>query len=209
MKKLPILILLLGILAILPLGCSQKSNDTDQTNTAHKSVVDDASITTKVKAKFADDELVKARNIDVDTRDGQVELRGTVTSDAEAQRAVQIAQNTEGVRTVHSFLKTEQTAENSTSPDTSSSTTQDLKDTAKNDLNAAKDATKDAAITAEIKTKFASDKLVDASHISVDTNNGSVTLSGTVKSKAEERRALQIARNVDDVQQVHSELTIQ
>ena len=56
--------------------------------------------------------------------------------------------------------------------------------------------------------KFANDELVSASDIDVDTNKGHVTLTGTVNSKAEADRALQIGRSVDGVKTVHSNLTI-
>ena len=64
----------------------------------------DASITAAVKAKLADDELVKARNIDVDTKDGHVTLSGYVQSTAEADRALELAQQAEGVKSVSSRL---------------------------------------------------------------------------------------------------------
>ncbi|PWT92279.1 MAG: hypothetical protein C5B54_03770 [Acidobacteria bacterium] len=192
------------LLAVFFLACSQGSNDTSKT-----SGFGDARITASVKAKFAKDDLVKARNIDVDTDQGQVSLRGTVTSQVEADRAVQLAQSVDGVRNVRSYLKTE--PENTSSTSTGDSlkneankTEESLKRTADN----AAEKTKDAAITAEVKLKLAKDKNVTASDINVDTNNGEVTLNGTVGSKAEERRAIQLARTVDDVKVVHSNLTV-
>jgi len=59
--------------------------------------VKDASITSAVKAKFLADTTVKGLNIDVDTRAGVVALNGTASSRAEADRAVMLARNTEGV----------------------------------------------------------------------------------------------------------------
>ena len=66
----------------------------------------------------------------------------------------------------------------------------------------------DASITSAIKMKFANDELVSASNINVDTNDGHVTLNGTVASQAEATRAVQIGRSVDAVKTVHSNLTI-
>jgi hyperosmotically inducible protein len=57
----------------------------------------DATITTKIKSKMALDDLVKARNINVDTSKGVVTLTGDVTSARERDRAVQIARETAGV----------------------------------------------------------------------------------------------------------------
>jgi hyperosmotically inducible periplasmic protein len=68
-------------------------------------VVTDASITSAVKMKMADDELVKARNIDVDTKDGVVTLNGTVSSKAEEQKAIDLANTVDGVKRVISNLR--------------------------------------------------------------------------------------------------------
>ena len=57
-------------------------------------------ITAKIKSKMALDDTIKAARIDVDTRDGVVTLSGTVGTEAQRQRAVQLARETEGVRSV-------------------------------------------------------------------------------------------------------------
>ena len=64
----------------------------------------DASTTAAVKAKLMNDELVKARNIDVDTKNGHVTLNGDVSSTAEADQAIQLAKQVEGVKSVTSRL---------------------------------------------------------------------------------------------------------
>jgi hyperosmotically inducible periplasmic protein len=69
-----------------------------------ENLAEDGSITAAIKAKLANDELVKARNIDVDTNGGHVILSGEVSSTAEADRALQLAQQVEGVRSVASRL---------------------------------------------------------------------------------------------------------
>jgi hyperosmotically inducible periplasmic protein len=66
----------------------------------------------------------------------------------------------------------------------------------------------DASITSAIKMKYANDKLVDGSNISVDTDNGVVTLKGKVANKAELDRAITLGRSVDGVKSVHSFLTM-
>lgn len=67
--------------------------------------IDDAGITMKVKARLLDDPVVKGLKVDVDTRDGVVFLTGSVASQAEKDRAVQIARETEGVRDVQVNLE--------------------------------------------------------------------------------------------------------
>jgi osmotically-inducible protein OsmY len=63
-------------------------------------IVGDAAITSAVKAKFLADTAVQGLNIDVDTKDGIVTLNGNVASRAEADRAGNLARNTEGVKSV-------------------------------------------------------------------------------------------------------------
>jgi hypothetical protein len=65
----------------------------------------DAGVTTKVKAQLAADEMVRAYNVDVDTQEHVVTLRGDVESVAVKEQAVRIARNTEGVRDVIDDLR--------------------------------------------------------------------------------------------------------
>jgi osmotically-inducible protein OsmY len=67
--------------------------------------VTDAAITSAVKAKFLADATVKGLQIDVDTDAGVVTLNGTVASRPEADRAMMLARNTEGVKRVIDNLK--------------------------------------------------------------------------------------------------------
>jgi hyperosmotically inducible periplasmic protein len=62
--------------------------------------VDDKAITAKVKAEFVRDELVKALDVNVDTFKGVVQLSGFVDTQAQKERAAQIAATVNGVREV-------------------------------------------------------------------------------------------------------------
>ena len=64
----------------------------------------DATITSAVKMKFAKDKTVDALHIDVDTKDGNVTLTGNVKSRAEADQAVALARDVEGVKSVTPHL---------------------------------------------------------------------------------------------------------
>jgi hyperosmotically inducible periplasmic protein len=70
--------------------------------------VSDAWITTKVKASLMKDNLLAGLRIDVDTQDGNVQLSGRVRNAKQASRAVQIASNIDGVKTVHNDLSLKQ-----------------------------------------------------------------------------------------------------
>ena len=67
---------------------------------------------------------------------------------------------------------------------------------------------RNAGLTTKIKSKMALDDLVKARTIDVDTNGGTVTLSGSVESAAERDRAVQLARETDGVTSVTDRLTI-
>lgn len=66
--------------------------------------VDDATITTAIKAKFVEDKTVDAAAIKVETLNGTVQLSGFAKSQAEKQMAENIARSTKGVRTVQNNL---------------------------------------------------------------------------------------------------------
>jgi len=68
-------------------------------------VIGDAAITTAVKTKFLADTTVSGLRIDVDTTDGVVTLRGTVPNAAEKARAIELARETKGVKSVKDQLK--------------------------------------------------------------------------------------------------------
>jgi osmotically-inducible protein OsmY len=63
-------------------------------------VITDGWITAKVKTKFADEKLLKDSKIDVDSSDRIVTLKGSVASAAAKERAVAVANGTEGVTRV-------------------------------------------------------------------------------------------------------------
>jgi hyperosmotically inducible protein len=68
--------------------------------------VEEAALTTKIKAKMALDDSVKARAINVTTRGTTVTLSGTVESQTEHDRAMSLARETEGVTRVIDDLHT-------------------------------------------------------------------------------------------------------
>lgn len=71
------------------------------------------------------------------------------------------------------------------------------------------DTIDDATITTRIKTAFVNDPVVGAARIDVDTFKGVVTLSGRVKSKDEEAKAISLAKSIKGVVDVKSTLQIQ
>jgi osmotically-inducible protein OsmY len=67
----------------------------------------------------------------------------------------------------------------------------------------------DATITTRVKTSLLNDPDVGGLRIDVDTFKGVVTLSGRVKSKEEEAKAVALARKIGGVSDVKSTLQVQ
>jgi hyperosmotically inducible periplasmic protein len=70
--------------------------------------VDDTTVTAKVKAALLADPDVKGTAVQVETLRGQVQLSGFVDSEAQARRAVDIAQRVEGVDRVINKMSVKQ-----------------------------------------------------------------------------------------------------
>jgi len=86
-------------------GPTVHAADAEQ-GTGTKTFVQDSVITTKVKAKLANEKVSTLAKIKVDTdNNGAVVLSGNVKSQEEADRAVLIAQHTEGVTSVQNLLQ--------------------------------------------------------------------------------------------------------
>lgn len=82
-----------------------KTEAKQATNTV-VAVVDNAALTTKVKAALLADEMVKGTQINVDSNNGVVTLNGTVDSAAHKQKAEQVASAVSGVTRVQNSLAT-------------------------------------------------------------------------------------------------------
>ena len=191
----------------------------------------DSGVTTAVKSKMAADHTVKASEINVDTHNHVVTLNGTVGSTAEKERAVMIARNTKGVNSVVDDLTVGPVATSgSFDRDRDADHDRDYSESAEQAARGAKEKTEttahdakvktehaaektgevvtDAAITSAVKTKFLAESGVPGTTINVDTNNHVVTLTGTVKSKAEAQKAVTIARDTKGVKRVVNHLKV-
>jgi hyperosmotically inducible protein len=93
------LAILTGITVISATGCAVMRGQTDAAT-----YVDDRTITTAVKAKLIEDKTTGGLSINVDTLNGTVALSGFAKSQAEKDRAGQIAATTKGVREVRNNL---------------------------------------------------------------------------------------------------------
>jgi osmotically-inducible protein OsmY len=69
-------------------------------------------------------------------------------------------------------------------------------------------ATKDATLTAKVKSALAADVGLSTVSINVDSSGNTVTLKGNVDSADKKKRAEEVARKVDGVATVRNELTV-
>ncbi|HDS1153973.1 TPA: molecular chaperone OsmY [Pluralibacter gergoviae] len=147
--------------------------------------MDDSSITAKVKAALVDHDSIKSTDISVKTEKKVVTLSGFVTSQQQAEEAVKVAKGVEGVTSVSDKLHVRD------------SKSQSMKGYAG-----------DTATTSEVKAKLLADDVVPSRHIKVETTDGVVQLSGTVKSAAQSERAESIAKAVDGVKSVKNDIKV-
>ena len=94
-----------SLLAAAIFGAALAAGCTNLGDKSAGQAVDDAAITTKVKAKFVEDKAVSALNIKVNTYQGTVQLSGFAKSAEEAERAGQIARSVNGVKMVKNDIR--------------------------------------------------------------------------------------------------------
>ena len=128
----------------------------------------------------ADPELANNK-IEVHVDKGVATLKGKVDSQMEKNRAVTLAA-VPGVHIVDDQLKVAS--------------------------EGAKAIVTDSALTTTIKAKFLADSAVRSADISVDTNNGVVTLSGTAPSPAAHDLAVDLARKTDGDKRVEDQIKV-
>jgi hyperosmotically inducible periplasmic protein len=88
-----------AILTLTSVGCAVTR---DQESVG--AYIDDTTLTTRVKAKFADDTVVSAMAISVQTLKGVVQLSGFAKSQTEKDMAEKLARETSGVMAVHNAI---------------------------------------------------------------------------------------------------------
>ena len=189
-----------------PAGAPTSEKDTARPEPAMKGrsdhPIDDSVITTKVRARFVKDKQVRARDIEIKTVNGVVELSGTVRSAKEASRAASIAHKVKGVKSVKNDI---QVAAKSTASSREKMSDKDRSATTQRSDH----PVADSVITTKIKALYVKDKEVSFRNIEVKTVNGVVHLSGNAKSKQEADKAVSMARDVKGVNSVQNDIRVQ
>ena len=92
--------LFLAVMLVTAVGCASTSK---QEGTGE--YVDDAVITTKVKAAIFEDATVKVTEVNVETFKGAVQLSGFVSSQAAINKAVEVTRRVKGVKSVKNDMR--------------------------------------------------------------------------------------------------------
>lgn len=101
--KLPkaLLVALLATTILPPMvGCA---SDSKQQSVG--SYIDDATVTTRVKAALAEDKQVRVTQVNVETYRGVVQLSGFVDSESDVRRAAEVARTIPGVKSVKNDIR--------------------------------------------------------------------------------------------------------
>jgi hyperosmotically inducible protein len=158
-------------------------------------VFKDGWITMKIHSAFIPEQPLEGSNIDVDTTNGVVTLKGTVPTDAAKGRAVALAKATDGVKSVTDQLRV---APSDSKPGVARET-----------AGKAGRSVNDGWIKSKIYAQFLTDwNTLEDSDIDVDVSKGVVTLKGTVKTEAAKTRAAAIAKGTDGVASVNDNLRV-
>ena len=145
--------------------------------------IKDEQITMAIRKKFVNDELVKYFDISTYCYKGDVYLVGEYKKMNQKQRAVALAKEVEGVRSVTPHFLPEK----------------------KGDLCGTTD---NVLIATKVKTKLIGDKEIESTNIEVKTLQCHVILLGLVDETREINKAIKHAKSVEGVRSVTSYLKI-
>jgi hyperosmotically inducible periplasmic protein len=142
----------------------------------------DSGITSVIQASLEANDKVKARQVDVQTREGVVYLTGVVDTESARQEAGRVAWRTEGVAGVVNDLTVGERTVGSW--------------------------VDDVMISSKVKSKLIANSEIKAGDIDVGSSQGVVTLVGRVSSERIKSEAESIARGTKGVKDVHNELLV-
>jgi hyperosmotically inducible protein len=149
-----------------------------------KTPMTDSWITAKAKIALFADSRVKGSDINVETAQGAMMIRGKVDSDAAKQAAEGIAKGIEGVKSVKNDLQVVAPAKREATDD------------------------KDEAITARVNEQISKDAHLKTAGIHAQTNAGVVSLTGEVTDLMTSANASWSAWQVPGVKSVKNDLTV-
>jgi hyperosmotically inducible protein len=162
-----------GFLALAGCASSMVPKDTRQA---------DSAITSVVQKSLEGNEKVKAKQVEVQTREGVVYLTGVVDTEEARREAARVAWRTEGVGGVVNELTVGERTVGSWIDD--------------------------VMISSKVKSKLIANSEIKSGDIDVSSSQGVVTLIGRVSSQTIKSDAERIARATSGVKDVNNELVV-
>jgi hyperosmotically inducible protein len=142
----------------------------------------DSWITAKTKIALYADDRVPGTDINVDTKNGTVALRGKVATADQKRAAEEVAKSVDGVTGVRNDLQVVPASERKAV------------------------SAEDKDLKSAVQTRIKEDTRLRGSDIDVRVDAGVVTLTGDVKDVGARARASEVARSVPGVRSVKNEL---
>lgn len=186
-KRLSLPASVLGAAILMSITACSKPADPAAAPVAKVSIgtaIDDSVVTASVLSAFVSESDIKALDLKVETRKGEVQLSGFVESQAQMDRAIVVARAVPGVTDVRNNMG--------------------LKGAART-VGVKVD---DGIVTAGVKAALMADEKVKSFDISVVTRKGEVQLSGFVDGQSQMDRAVMVATAVEGVSRVSNEMSI-
>jgi hyperosmotically inducible protein len=180
----------IALAVAMTIGASAAQEKSAQSGNVFK----DGWITMKIHSSFIPEDALEGSDIDVDTTAGVVTLSGTVPTEAGRARAIALAKQTDGVKSVTDKLRIVPGDAKPGKPDTTRTPGRTVND---------------GWIKSKIYAQFLADwKTLEDSDIDLDVAEGVVTLNGTVKTEAGKTRAVALAKGTDGVTSVKDNLKV-
>lgn len=175
----------------------------------------DTWIMMKVKSTLLYHRSVSGLKTEVDVKDGIVTLQGEADNQAQIDLTTEYARDIEGVKNVINKMTVAKASKKDDDKKDEKAAAKDArKDGKQSDKVAAKDdrtfgdKIDDASITALVKTTLATHRSTSALRTKVETKDGVVTLSGKANNAAELYLATKLAKDVNGVQDVNNQMTV-
>jgi len=161
--------------------------------------VEDATLTAKVKYRLILNKNIASYDINVDTEKGVVILSGKVDSPAKRDLAVKLAENTSGVDRVRDNLTVVDSREMGEKQSGSSM---------KKKMEELSQDMKDTWITAKARSLLLVSAEAEGADYDISTENGKVTVAGTVMSRQQAEDIQKILEDLQGVRKVENNLKV-
>jgi hyperosmotically inducible protein len=169
------------IFAVMTYGCTASPKVTQEEKFV-RSFAGDKKIMSTILKKFLADHLVRDLNITPRCYNGHAYLVGEYETEKQKERAVEIAQGIEGVKTLVTYLLPKKKDDPSCKPEDN------------------------LRITSEVKTLIAGDRKIWSKNLSIVTAQCNVVLMGFVGKQTEIQKVIEHAKRVEGVRSVQSYL---